>query len=139
MRSATSLVKGSVGMGIFRRGFMPVRKPSWGLLYLIVPLAAGLVLVEHDLVLSLLGHELVQLGIVVIVFGLMLLWVRANAQEIVSGTKGESTPERLHWTVYEASEPERNEGPVGSGHAVRARRRAKASGTGWNARIERNN
>ncbi len=83
--------------------------------------------IEHDLVLSLLGHELAQFGIVVVIFGLMALWVRANEKEMVSPTTRDSTAELSHLIAPETSEP---------GYAVRA---ARARGVTWNTDIERNN
>ncbi len=115
---------------------METRKPSWWVLYLIVPVMAGLLVIEHDLVLSLLGHELAQFGIVVIIFGLMALWVRANEREMVSPTTRDSTAEMSHLIAYEASEPGGTMIPEAPGYAVRA---ARARGVTWDTDIERNN
>ncbi len=53
-------------------------KPSWWLLYLTVPLMIGALVVESQLAASVEAHRVMEFGIVVVGFGLMWLWVRAN-------------------------------------------------------------
>jgi hypothetical protein len=80
------------------------RKPAWWLLYALVPIMVALFVIEHYLVLSELGHKLVQLVIVVVVFGAMALWVRANETSLTSYSKRDSTREELRITEYEPPE-----------------------------------
>ncbi len=90
---------------------MPVHKPRWWFLYALVPFMAGLVIFEHDLVLDLLGHQLVQLGILGFVFGMMALWVRANEGNLIEESAEESILAVSRIKIYEACERER-EGTV---------------------------
>lgn len=53
-------------------------RPSWWLLLCIVPLMIGLFVLDSFLDLPLMGHRFVEGGIVVLCFGLMNVWVRAN-------------------------------------------------------------
>jgi hypothetical protein len=54
------------------------RGPRWGLLYMIVPLAAGLFWLEMKTPLSETEHRAADVGIVLLIFGLVELWLRAN-------------------------------------------------------------
>ncbi len=66
---------------------MSGRKPAWWLLYLFVPVLIGLLIVDHELVLSLLGHQLVQLGILFAFIGLVVVWIRSNSAALVRKEK----------------------------------------------------
>ena len=55
------------------------RKPGWWMLYALVPLMGGLLLLEHRAPLSPRGHQYVQVGIVLFIYGLVWLWVSARA------------------------------------------------------------
>lgn len=84
---------------------MSVRKPMWWLLYLLIPLLIGLLILDQDLVLSLLGHEIVQFGILLVFFGLVVLWVRSNSAALVR--KPKPNPLSLIITVYDPVTRER--------------------------------
>lgn len=84
---------------------MSVRKPAWWLLYLLIPLLIGLSILDQGLVLSLLGHEIVQFGILVVFFGLVVLWVRSNSAALVR--KPTPNPLALIITVYDPAARER--------------------------------
>ncbi len=58
-------------------------KPNWWLLYLTVPLMIGALVVESQLGASEEAHRVMEFGIVVVCFGLMWLWVRANESALV--------------------------------------------------------
>jgi hypothetical protein len=53
-------------------------KAKWWLLFAIFPLSAGLLWLDGRLTLQPQGHQLLETGIVLLSFGLMALWVRAN-------------------------------------------------------------
>ena len=53
--------------------------PKWWQIYLIFPLLIVLFILDHQLKISTRGHQAVQIGIVLIVYGLIHLWLRANA------------------------------------------------------------
>ncbi len=66
---------------------MSDRKPAWWLLYLLVPVVIGLLIVDQELVLSLLGHQIVQLGILFVFIGLVVFWIRSNSAALVRKEK----------------------------------------------------
>lgn len=53
--------------------------PKWWQLYLTFPLLIGLFLMDHKLRISAREHEVVQIGIILLIFGLVYLWIRANS------------------------------------------------------------
>jgi hypothetical protein len=69
-------------------------RPRWWQVYLIVPLLITLFMLDGRLKLSQRGHQIVQLGILVFIYWLVHLWLRANAQAL-------SDPEqrKFHGTV----------------------------------------
>jgi hypothetical protein len=58
------------------------RGPNWWQIYLLLPLLVALFLLEMRLPFSETGHEIAQLGILAIIFGLVHLWLRANASAL---------------------------------------------------------
>ena len=54
-------------------------RPKWWQLYLTFPLLIMLFMVDHRMRLSQRGHVVVQIGIVLLVYGLIHLWLKANA------------------------------------------------------------
>ena len=54
------------------------RPPVWWVLYTLVPLMGGLLILEHRASLSPAGHRFAQIGIVLCIYGLVWLWLRAN-------------------------------------------------------------
>lgn len=56
--------------------------PKWWQLYLTLPLLVALFLLEHRLKLSERGHQAVQIGILLAVFGLVHLWLSANSRSL---------------------------------------------------------
>jgi hypothetical protein len=52
--------------------------PKWWQLYLTFPLLIALFLLDSRLRLSTHGHQAVQVGIVLLVYGLIHLWLKAN-------------------------------------------------------------
>jgi hypothetical protein len=53
-------------------------RPRWWRLYLVLPFMAGAFVVEHSLPLAQSDHTLAEIGIVVLVYGWIHLWLRAN-------------------------------------------------------------
>ena len=64
--------------------FNQKRGPRWGLLYMIVPLAAGLFWLEMKTPLSETEHRAADIGIVLLIFGLVEIWLRANRLAMLS-------------------------------------------------------
>jgi hypothetical protein len=60
-------------------------RPQWRWLNLIVLLAVGLLALDGRTHLSELGHEAAEIGIVLATFGLIGLWLLANAGAISNG------------------------------------------------------
>jgi hypothetical protein len=54
-------------------------RPKWWQLYLTFPLLIVLFVLDARLKISTRGHQAVQIAIVLLVFGLIHLWLRANA------------------------------------------------------------
>ena len=57
--------------------------PSYWLLYLSLPVMIGLFLLQMRLSLSDTGHQLAQIMIVLIVYGSIWLWLKANQGAII--------------------------------------------------------
>ncbi|MGB8645387.1 MAG: hypothetical protein WCF84_09120 [Anaerolineae bacterium] len=70
-------------------------KPAWWVLYVLALLLAGLFFVVHEFIVSVLGQEVVEFGILLLIFGLMALWVSANARAIAQMDKRERGEYRI--------------------------------------------
>ncbi len=57
-------------------------RPKWWQLYLTFPLLIVLFVIDNRLKISLRGHQAVQIGIVLLVYGLIHLWLKANAKAL---------------------------------------------------------
>ncbi len=80
--------------------------PKWWQLYLLFPLIIALFSFDFRLKLSPRGHQVVQIGILLVIYGLVHLWLRANAKAL-----SEMDPGRYRGTIrvirlYEAQLPE---------------------------------
>ena len=75
-------------------------RPKWWQLYLTFPLLIILFVADHRLKISLRGHEAVQIGIIILIFGLMQLWLKANATALSHMDRM-----RYHGTVTEIQIP----------------------------------
>ena len=69
-------------------------RPKWWQLYLTFPLLIALFALDNRLKITTRGHQAVQIGIVLIVFGLVHLWLKANATAL-----SRMDQRRLHQTV----------------------------------------
>ncbi len=63
--------------------------PKWWQLYLTFPLLIVLFIVDSRLKISNRGHQVVQIGIVLLVYGLIHLWLKANARALRQMEEGE--------------------------------------------------
>ena len=63
-------------------------RPKWWQLYLTFPLLIGLFMVDFRLKLSARGHQAVQIGILLLVYGLVHLWLKANATALSKMDQG---------------------------------------------------
>jgi len=57
-------------------------RPKWWQLYLTLPLLIVLFIVDNRLGITTRGHQVVQIGIVLLVYGLIHLWLKANASAL---------------------------------------------------------
>jgi hypothetical protein len=57
-------------------------RPKWWQLYLTFPLLIVLFVADSRLKISSRGHQAVQIAIVLLVFGLIHLWIRANSSAL---------------------------------------------------------
>ena len=57
-------------------------RPKWWQVYLTLPLLVALFVVDSRLKISVRGHQTVQIGIVLLVYGLIHLWLKANASAL---------------------------------------------------------
>lgn len=84
------------------------RRPAWWRLYALVPLMGGLLMLESYAPLSPGWHECVQIGIVLFVFGLVWVWVRANAVallEVGYDTNDRETVQETNGMTIRSSRP----------------------------------
>lgn len=56
----------------------PNTRPKWWQIYLLLPLLIGLFLIDFRLNLSDRGHQVLQIGILLFVYWLAHLWMKAN-------------------------------------------------------------
>lgn len=54
-------------------------RPKWWQVYLTLPLLVALFVLDSRLKISTRGHQAVQIGILLLVYGLIHLWLKANA------------------------------------------------------------
>ncbi len=58
------------------------KNPKWWQIYLTFPLLIALFVLDHQLKISTRGHQAVQIGGVLVVYGLIHLWLKANARAL---------------------------------------------------------
>ena len=57
-------------------------RPKWWQLYLTFPLLIALFAMDSRLKISTRGHQVVQIGILLLVYGLIHLWLKANSSAL---------------------------------------------------------
>lgn len=68
--------------------FNQERGPKWGILYMVLPLSAGLFWLQMQAPWPEAGHRVAEVGIVLLTFGLVELWLRANRLAILNEDHG---------------------------------------------------
>jgi hypothetical protein len=88
--------------------------PKWWQLYLTLPLLIVLFLVDHRLGLSMHGHQIVQIGIVLFVYTLVHLWLNANEADLskLDQRKFRGTVTVIRVPPYQLPTAEYGEGPM---------------------------
>ena len=72
----------------------PNNSPKWWQLYLTFPLLIALFVMDHRLKISTPGHQAVQIGIVLLVYGLIHLWLKANRSAFSKWIRGNYRQDR---------------------------------------------
>ena len=57
-------------------------RPKWWQVYLTLPLLIAMFALDGRLKISTRGHQVVQIGIVLLIYGLIHLWLKANASAL---------------------------------------------------------
>jgi hypothetical protein len=70
------------------------RKPAWWQLYALVPVLGGLFMLDHRAALPPDWHKAVQAAIILVIYGLVWRWLRANTYALMTG------PTRYHRHGY---------------------------------------
>ena len=68
------------------------QNPQWWQLYLTFPLLIGLFIADSRINLPMLGHQIVQIGIVVFVYWLIHTWLKANERALSKMDRLENSP-----------------------------------------------
>ena len=66
-------------------------RPKWWQLYLTFPLLIALFALDSRLRISSRGHEFVQIGIILVMFGLFHLWLKANRSALLGEDREQPT------------------------------------------------
>ena len=82
--------------------FGKISRPKWWLLYLLLPVLVGLLVIEIRIPISEMGHRVVEVGIVLLVFGLIELWLRANDANIRAGQWRAAQGRQTRRVIYTA-------------------------------------
>lgn len=62
--------------------FGKISRPKWWLLFLLMPVLVKLFVIDYEAPISDAGHRVLEVGIVLLVFGLIELWLRGNDANI---------------------------------------------------------
>jgi hypothetical protein len=57
-------------------------RPKWWQVYLTLPLLVALLVVDSRLKISTRGHQWVQIGIILLIYGFVHMWLKANASAL---------------------------------------------------------
>ena len=82
--------------------FSKISRPRWWLLYLLLPVLVGLLVIEIKIPISEVGHRIVEVGIVVLIFGLIELWLRGNDANIRAGQWRAAQGRQTRRVIYTA-------------------------------------
>jgi hypothetical protein len=74
-------------------------RPTWWVLYAVLPLMAGLLVLEHRAAIPPVWHKFAQVGIVLCMHGLVWLWIKVNTIALLRA--GLDKPVKTY--VYEAN------------------------------------
>lgn len=92
------------------------RRPSWWQLWLLLPGLGILAFLEARASLSPVGHRVVEVAIILVVYGLVYVWLRASQAELLRESRDGLSQTRVETIVYLPSEPGIIVGSNGNGH-----------------------
>lgn len=92
------------------------RRPSWWQLWLLLPALGILAFLEARAPLSPAGHTVVEVAIVLVIYGLVSVWLRANRARLLRESHNALAQTRVETVVYLPKSPGIIAGGNGSGH-----------------------
>ena len=95
---------------------MEKRHPSWWQLWLLLPALGILAFLEAGASLSPAGHTVVEVAIILVVYGLASVWLRANQAALLRESRDGLSQTRVESVVYLPSAPGIIIGSNGNGH-----------------------
>jgi hypothetical protein len=89
-------------------------RPKWWQVYLTLPLLFVLFIIESRLKISTRGHQAVQIGIILLVYGLIHLWLRANAKALsnMDRIQGQRTFTVIQIPPYQLDDANKDKRPI---------------------------
>jgi hypothetical protein len=87
-------------------------RPKWWQLYLTFPLLVVLFILERRLNISTGGHQVVQIGILLLVYGLVHLWLKANSRALSNMEQNQFRETVIISRIPPRQLPERNKRPM---------------------------
>jgi hypothetical protein len=91
------------------------RRPSWWQLWLLLPALGILAFLEARASLSPAGHRVVEVAIVLVVYGLVSVWLRANQVRLLRESRDGLSQITVETVVYSPSAPGIIAGSNGNG------------------------
>jgi hypothetical protein len=92
------------------------RRPSWWQLWLLLPVFGILAFSEARASLSPAGHRVVEVAIILVVYGLVSVWLRANRARVLHESRDSLAQTRAETVIYLPSAPGTIAGNNGNGH-----------------------
>jgi len=92
------------------------RRPSWWQLWLLLPALGILAFLEARASLSPAGHTVVEVAIILVVYGLVSVWLRANQAELLRESRDALAQTKVETVIYLPSAPGIIAGGNGNGH-----------------------
>jgi hypothetical protein len=85
-------------------------RPKWWQLYLTLPFLIALFVVDSRLKISTRGHQVVQIAIILLVYGLIQLWLKSNATALSGFDLEQEHPGIRVFRIPPSQLPESNAG-----------------------------
>jgi hypothetical protein len=92
------------------------RRPSWWQLWLLLPALGILAFLEASALLSPTDHKVVEIGIVLVVYGLVSVWLRANEAAWLREMQDHVTWHKVGIPLARPHDPAAIPGNNGNGH-----------------------